>query len=80
MPLLKVDNIACQYEEEQVFDSLSFHVNRGEIVSLLGPSGCGKTTALRAVAGFENITDGNIRLNGHIVAQPNREAQRGAAR
>jgi len=70
MPLLKVDNIACQYEEEKVFDSLSFHVNRGEIVSLLGPSGCGKTTALRAVAGFENITDGNIRLNGHIIAEP----------
>jgi iron(III) transport system ATP-binding protein len=69
MSLLKVDNIACQYDEEQVFDSLSFHVNRGEIVSLLGPSGCGKTTALRAVAGFENITDGNIRLNGHIIAE-----------
>ena len=71
MPLLKVDNIACQYEDDKVFDSLSFHVNRGEIVSLLGPSGCGKTTALRSIAGFENITDGTIRLNGHIVAEPN---------
>jgi len=70
MPLLKVDNIACQYADEKVFDSLSFHVNRGEIVSLLGPSGCGKTTALRAIAGFENISDGNIRLNGHIIAEP----------
>lgn len=69
MPLLKVDNIACQYDDEKIFDSLSFHVNRGEIVSLLGPSGCGKTTALRAVAGFEQITSGEIRLNGHIVAQ-----------
>ena len=70
MPLLKVDNIACHYDDEKIFDSLSFHVNRGEIVSLLGPSGCGKTTALRAVAGFEQITRGEIRLNGHIVAQP----------
>ncbi len=71
MPLLKVDNIACRYDDEKIFDSLSFHVNRGEIVSLLGPSGCGKTTALRAVAGFEQITAGEIRLNGHIVAQHN---------
>jgi len=71
MPLLKVDNIACQYDDEKIFDSLSFHVNRGEIVSLLGPSGCGKTTALRAIAGFEPITRGFIRLNGNIVSQEN---------
>lgn len=70
MPLLKVDNIACSYQEERVFDNLSFHVNRGEIVSLLGPSGCGKTTALRTIAGFEPVTEGSIRLNGHIVASP----------
>lgn len=70
MPLLKVDNIACSYADEKIFDSLNFHVNRGEIVSLLGPSGCGKTTALRAIAGFEQITRGEIRLNGHIIAQP----------
>lgn len=70
MPLLKVDNIACRYDDEKIFDSLSFHVNRGEIVSLLGPSGCGKTTALRAIAGFEPIFDGQIRLNGHVVAEP----------
>ncbi|MGD2119211.1 MAG: ABC transporter ATP-binding protein [Chromatiales bacterium] len=70
MPLLKVSNIACRYDDELVFDSLSFHVNRGEIVSLLGPSGCGKTTALRAVAGFEPIYQGEIRLNGHLIATP----------
>lgn len=71
MILLKVDNIACRYEDAEVFSALSFHVNRGEIVSLLGPSGCGKTTALRAIAGFEPITAGQVRLNGHIVAERN---------
>ena len=68
MPLLKVEDITCQYDEEKVFESLSFHVNQGEIVSLLGPSGCGKTTALRAIAGFEPLTKGSIRINGNIVA------------
>jgi len=71
MPLLKVDQIACQYNDEKIFDALSFHVNQGEIVSLLGPSGCGKTTALRAIAGFEPISDGLIHLNGHIVSEKN---------
>lgn len=73
MPLLKVDNIACRYEDTEIFNGLNFHVNQGEIVSLLGPSGCGKTTALRAIAGFETVHQGEIRLNGHVIAD--RQAQ-----
>mgnify|MGYP000346721765 CR=1 FL=1 len=60
MPLLKVDNISCRYGDQVVISDLSFHVNRGEVVSLLGPSGCGKTTALRAVGGFEPIVSGTV--------------------
>jgi iron(III) transport system ATP-binding protein len=70
MPLLKVENISAGYGQELVIESLSFHVNRGEIVSLLGPSGCGKTTALRAVAGFEPITEGAILIAQKIVSAP----------
>lgn len=70
MPLLKVDNISAGYDEHRVVDALSFHVNRGEIVSLLGPSGCGKTTALRAIAGFEPISDGEITISDRPVSTP----------
>ncbi len=63
MPLLKVDRISCRYGDQTVVSDLSFHVNRGEIVSLLGPSGCGKTTALRAIAGFEPIHGGKILID-----------------
>ena len=70
MPLLKVENISAGYGKVRVIESLSFHVNRGEIVSLLGPSGCGKTTALRAVAGFEPISDGEIVMAHKIVSAP----------
>ena len=42
-------------------NELSFSVADGEFVVLVGPSGCGKTTALRMVAGLEEITDGEIR-------------------
>jgi len=70
MPLLKVDNISAGYGQERVVDGLSFHINRGEIASLLGPSGCGKTTALRAVAGFEPVSDGQILIAGNLASAP----------
>ena len=46
---------------------LNLTVGEGEFVVLVGPSGCGKTTALRMVAGLEEITDGEIRIGERVV-------------
>jgi len=46
---------------------LDLEVADGEFVVLVGPSGCGKTTALRMVAGLEEITAGTVRLGGKVV-------------
>jgi multiple sugar transport system ATP-binding protein len=46
---------------------LNLKVAEGEFVVLVGPSGCGKTTALRMVAGLEEITDGEIRIGDRVV-------------
>ncbi len=46
---------------------LSMAVQRGEIVSLLGSSGCGKTSTLRMIAGFEDITNGQISIAGKAI-------------
>ncbi len=46
---------------------LNLHVADGEFVVLVGPSGCGKTTALRMVAGLEEITGGTVRIGERIV-------------
>jgi multiple sugar transport system ATP-binding protein len=46
---------------------LNLEIGEGEFVVLVGPSGCGKTTALRMVAGLEEITDGEIRIGDRIV-------------
>ncbi|MBU6244128.1 MAG: sn-glycerol-3-phosphate ABC transporter ATP-binding protein UgpC [Actinomycetales bacterium] len=46
---------------------LSLDVADGEFLVLVGPSGCGKTTALRMVAGLEDITDGTIAIGGTVV-------------
>jgi multiple sugar transport system ATP-binding protein len=46
---------------------LSLEIRDGEFVVLVGPSGCGKTTALRMVAGLEDITDGKISIGERVV-------------
>jgi multiple sugar transport system ATP-binding protein len=46
---------------------LNLSIGEGEFVVLVGPSGCGKTTALRMVAGLEEITEGEIRIGDRVV-------------
>src|SRR5437870_8707865 len=46
---------------------LNLHVGDGELVVLVGPSGCGKTTALRMIAGLEDITGGTVRIGERVV-------------
>src|SRR6266566_3384131 len=51
----------------QAVKDLSLDIQDGEFLVLVGPSGCGKTTALRMVAGLEEITDGTISIGGRVV-------------
>jgi multiple sugar transport system ATP-binding protein len=48
-------------------DGLDLEINDGEFMVFVGPSGCGKTTALRMVAGLEEISEGTIRIGDRIV-------------
>lgn len=49
-------------------DDFNFEVYEGEVFSILGPSGCGKTTTLRMIAGFEDLSEGEIHLGGRPVS------------
>jgi multiple sugar transport system ATP-binding protein len=51
---------------QAVYD-LSLDIHDGEFLVLVGPSGCGKTTALRMVAGLEDITEGTVSIGGRVV-------------
>ncbi len=48
----------------------SFDIAAGEMAIVVGPSGCGKTTLLNAIAGFDNITAGEIFLDSELISSP----------
>jgi NitT/TauT family transport system ATP-binding protein len=55
-------------------DSASFHVDRGEFISIVGPSGCGKSTLLRMVAGLIPLSSGSLQIHGEDVTGPRPDA------
>jgi spermidine/putrescine transport system ATP-binding protein len=61
---LEVCELTKRYSPQVSVGPISFEVHEGEFFSLLGPSGCGKTTTLRCIAGFEELSQGSIKLQG----------------
>ncbi|MDO4920558.1 MAG: ABC transporter ATP-binding protein [Phascolarctobacterium sp.] len=55
------------YGKTEVIKDLNLEIKRGERLILLGPSGCGKTTTLRMIAGFEEISGGQLFMGGRVV-------------
>lgn len=70
MSQLEIEDVAIAYQGPPVVSGVTLRIEKGEIGCLLGPSGCGKTSLLRAVAGFEPVMTGEIRLGGKVVAKP----------
>ncbi|MEG0049141.1 MAG: ABC transporter ATP-binding protein [Clostridia bacterium] len=69
VPVLALENVTMQFGGVVAVDSLTMHVDTGEIVALIGPNGAGKTTAFNVITGVYAPTNGNVRLRGKIVAQ-----------
>ena len=71
MSLLRVRGLTKRFGDLTAVDDADFDVEDGEFVSILGPSGSGKSTVLRMVAGFEQPTEGEIRLaDEDVVGSP----------
>ncbi|MDF9747482.1 ABC transporter ATP-binding protein [Natrinema salsiterrestre] len=66
--IIVVDGLQKIYEGNNgtttAIDSISFSIERGEVVGLLGPNGAGKTTTIKLILGLIEPTDGSIRVNG----------------
>ncbi len=77
---LTITNLHKIFEPQQsggnavvALQNINHTINQGEFVTILGPSGCGKSTLLRIIAGLENITSGEVRLNGELLGEPSAE-------
>jgi ABC-type sugar transport system ATPase subunit len=64
---VRFDNVTKTFGDVRAIDELSMTIDDGEFLVLLGPSGCGKTTALRTVAGLEEVTDGTLYIGEDVV-------------
>lgn len=64
VPLLAIDRVTKHFGDYQAVSETSFTIEQGEFLAIMGSSGCGKTTMLRMLAGLEEPSSGEIRLEG----------------
>src|SRR5688572_20508306 len=62
--MIHVEGLTKQYGRSKAIDSISFHINKGEVVGLLGPNGAGKTTTMKILTCFISATAGRASIDG----------------
>jgi multiple sugar transport system ATP-binding protein len=67
MASITIDGIEKSYGNYGVLHGVDLDIRDGEFIVLVGPSGCGKSTLLRMIAGLEDVTQGEIRIDGSRV-------------
>src|SRR5207302_2520010 len=67
MASVTFEHVTKSYDGTVAVSDLSLDIQDGEFLVLVGPSGCGKTTALRMVAGLEQITEGRLLIGERVV-------------
>lgn len=66
-PIIQLKNVTKSYGDTNVLSGINIDLEAGKFYTLLGPSGCGKTTILRMIAGFTDITGGDIYFDGQLI-------------
>ncbi len=69
MSKLELKSVVQRYGRQTIVNGVDFRLEQGSIACLLGPSGCGKTTLLRCIAGFEEISGGEILIHDAVVSR-----------
>ncbi|MET0531848.1 MAG: sn-glycerol-3-phosphate ABC transporter ATP-binding protein UgpC, partial [Microvirga sp.] len=67
MAAVVLKDLRKSFGSTEVIHGVSMHIDDGEFVVFVGPSGCGKSTLLRLIAGIEEITDGELLIDGVVV-------------
>ena len=81
-PFLSVENAVRRFKGLIAVDTVSFEIERGEILSMIGPNGAGKTTMFNLITGQLSLSDGAIAFRGEQIGNlpPHVRAQRGMGR
>ena len=74
--MISVENLTKRYAAKTAIESMSFRVEKGEILGFLGPNGAGKTTTMRIITGYMPSTDGTVKVDGFDVADQPLEVRR----
>jgi len=69
MALLEVKDLTVSYGAIRALHGISFHVDEGEVVTLIGANGAGKSTTLRAISGLQSADSGQILYRGEDITQ-----------
>ena len=79
--ILKVDNIKVYYGAIHAIKGVSFHVDRGEVVTLIGANGAGKSTTLQTISGLLRSRTGSVEFLGENISRlpPHKIVERGLA-
>ena len=67
MGSLKIRDVRKSFGATEVLKGFDLDVREGEFVVFVGPSGCGKSTLLRIIAGLEELTSGDVEIDGRSV-------------
>ncbi|HVF96634.1 MAG TPA: ABC transporter ATP-binding protein [Flavisolibacter sp.] len=67
--MLRAENISKRYGTVDVLKGVDFHINKGEVISIVGPSGSGKSTLLHILGTLDKADSGNVFLLGKNVTQ-----------
>jgi spermidine/putrescine transport system ATP-binding protein len=66
-PIIQLRGVHKYYGDYHALRGITTDIGEGEFFSLLGPSGCGKTTLLRTIAGFEDVSEGTLHIDGKLM-------------
>ena len=69
-PMLRLSGVEKDYGKVRALNGIDLEVSPGEVIAIVGPSGCGKSTLLRCLNGLEEITGGQIELDGTVITGP----------
>ncbi|TYC68948.1 sn-glycerol-3-phosphate ABC transporter ATP-binding protein UgpC [Stappia sp. BW2] len=67
MGMLEMVDVRKAFNKFEVIKGVSMAINHGEFIVFVGPSGCGKSTLLRMIAGLEEISAGEVKIDGKVV-------------